>query len=251
MWTILLIGLAFCLADVAYILHYVDQQQQQGNSPSNQGVYNPLDAESGLTLEEYKLMDYQLHKHEVQIFNQEHPLHSVPDSAPDLTPNDPLTEQEWATILEEKKPILDMLKQAKVPIRDLEPRTLRALPTWKEITDLYGDEPRIYGLEQCPDFQTHSDPAEHFVSTAGTFNSGTNLMAELLISNCHMQPRMDKYGVTNRGVRWQVPWGKHTPPGDEQFRLSHKTLKDADVDATNILPAVTIRDPYVWMNRYV
>jgi hypothetical protein len=24
-------------------------------------------------------------------------------------------------------------------------------------------------------------------------------------------------------------------------------LKDADVDANNILPAVTIRDPYVWM----
>ena len=44
---------------------------------------------------------------------------------------------------------------------------------------------------------------------------------------------------------------QHTPPGDEAFRLTHKTLKDADVDATNILPAVTIRDPYVWMNRYV
>lgn len=40
----------------------------------------------------------------------------------------------------------------------------------------------------------------------GTFNSGTNLMAELLIHNCHMQKRMDRFGHKNRGVRWQVPW---------------------------------------------
>lgn len=49
------------------------------------------------------------------------------------------------------------------------------------------------------------------------------------------------------GIRWQVPWGKHHPPGDEQFRLNYKTEKDFNVDARNILPAVTIRDPYVWM----
>jgi hypothetical protein len=41
--------------------------------------------------------------------------------------------------------------------------------------------------------------------------------------------------------------GKHTPPGDDAFRLSHKTLKDGNVDANNILPAVTIRDPLVWL----
>jgi hypothetical protein len=25
----------------------------------------------------------------------------------------------------------------------------------------------------------------------------------------------------------QVPWGKHTPPGDPEYRRMHKTKKDA------------------------
>ena len=41
--------------------------------------------------------------------------------------------------------------------------------------------------------------------------------------------------------------GKHTPPGDEEFRLSHKTHNDANVSASDILPAVTIRDPLIWL----
>jgi hypothetical protein len=42
--------------------------------------------------------------------------------------------------------------------------------------------------------------------------------------------------------------GKHTPPGDETFRQGHKTDHDMNVDANNILPAVTIRDPLVWLH---
>jgi hypothetical protein len=41
--------------------------------------------------------------------------------------------------------------------------------------------------------------------------------------------------------------GKHTPPGDEDFRKFHKTAKDAEVDAELILPAVTIRDPRTYL----
>eukprot|EP00545_Synedropsis_sp_CCMP1620_P002647 CAMPEP_0119009524 /NCGR_PEP_ID=MMETSP1176-20130426/4422_1 /TAXON_ID=265551 /ORGANISM="Synedropsis recta cf, Strain CCMP1620" /LENGTH=508 /DNA_ID=CAMNT_0006962055 /DNA_START=204 /DNA_END=1730 /DNA_ORIENTATION=+ len=284
LWTILLIGLVFCLADVAYILHYVDAQQQQQQQleqqQSNGGVtaansgsggahqhhpvvvaaapekaggtnpFNPVDPGSGLSMAEYRSMDRQLFRHDQEI------NHKANDELKELeeqqklnvVPIVPLTDEEWATIQVEKKHFLDMFKAAKLKVEDLDADTLRELPTWKEVTDLYGDEPRIFGLDQCEVFQKHSDPAEHFVSTAGTFNSGTNLMAELLIANCHMQDRMTKYGATNRGVRWQVPWGKHTPPGDDEFRLSHKTLKDANVDASNILPSVTIRDPYVWMN---
>jgi hypothetical protein len=77
-------------------------------------------------------------------------------------------------------------------------------------------------------------------------------MAELLIHNCHMQERMEKFGAPNRGIRWQVPWGKHTPPGDEQYRLEHKSIKDKNVDANMIIPAVTVRDPYYWMQvKYI
>ena len=37
--------------------------------------------------------------------------------------------------------------------------------------------------------------------------------------------------------------GKHTPMGDEDVRQNHKTKKDGDVEADEIFPAVTIRDP--------
>jgi hypothetical protein len=238
LWTILLIGLLFCLADVAYILYYVDTQQQQQQQPSVIQAAPQKHASSsvgigigvaptttvkddeadesesgGLSKAEYSLMDRQLHQHEMSN-EREQNVHQVVNNEPDAsllnnaTPQTPLTDDEWRTIQVDKKHILDMLQEAKIPIHELDPQTLRDLPTWAEVTDLYGDEPRIYGLEQCETFQTHSDAAEHFVSTAGTFNSGTNLMAELLIANCHMQPRMDKYGSVNRGVRWQVPWGK-------------------------------------------
>ena len=45
----------------------------------------------------------------------------------------------------------------------------------------------------------------------------------------------------------KVPWGKHSPAGDKEFREKHKTLKDKDVDALEIMPMVTIRDPLVWL----
>jgi hypothetical protein len=109
--------------------------------------------------------------------------------------------------LADKKPILDLLARAGIKVDPEEDKDLiQELPTWSEVVELYGPKPVIYGLEECDRFQHRSDPADHFVSTAGTFNTGTNLMAELLIANCHMQARMDKYGSQNRGVRWQVPW---------------------------------------------
>jgi hypothetical protein len=37
--------------------------------------------------------------------------------------------------------------------------------------------------------------------------------------------------------------GKHTPPGDEEFRNTHKTDHDTEIGADQELPAVTIRDP--------
>jgi hypothetical protein len=146
----------------------------------------------------------------------------------------------------DKEPILKILKEA--GFDDIDDETISKLPTWTEVTNLYGDHPRIYGLDQCKVFQSLSDPAEHFVGVAGTFNSGTNLMSELLIHNCENPARMEKYGRENKGIRWQVPWGKHQPAGDENWRQSHKTQKDKNIDANDILPAVTIRDPYMWMN---
>ena len=143
-----------------------------------------------------------------------------------------------------KEPLLQLLHEAGVEIDD---EIINKLPTWDQITALYGEEPVVFGLDQCEKFQQLGDPADHFVSVAGTFNTGTNLMSELLIHNCHMPARMKRYGKQNRGVRWQVLWGKHTPVGDEQFRLTHRTYNESELLPENIFPAVTVRDPFKWM----
>ena len=170
MWTILMIGLVFSLFDVVYIMGFIERQNLIQDSMVKQEkpeTTNNMPAENAKG--------------------------NVIDNGSDL--------------LADKGRIMDLLTGAGIKI-DLEKdeELIRELPTWSEVTDLYGPEPVIYGLEECDRFQHRSDPADHFVSTAGTFNTGTNLMAELLIANCHMQKRMDKYGAKNRGVRWQVPW---------------------------------------------
>ena len=61
-------------------------------------------------------------------------------------------------------------------------------------------------------------------------------MAELLlIQNVYHRWTSMARRIKASGIRWQVPWGKQTPPGDEESRLKHTTLKS---------------HPYVWMNRY-
>lgn len=215
----LLIGLIFCLANVAVLLSSVNSHITSDDS-TNASLHSKLAVIDNTAV--------------------------VPESKTTETiiPKK-LTPEERDALSQDKEPILNILREAGIP--DIEDEKLRDLPTWTQVTRLYGDSPKIYGLDTCHEFQQHSDAAEHFVGTAGTFNSGTNLMSEYLIHNCQMTKRMEKYGVKNKGIRWQVPWGKHIPVGDDQYRLDHKSLKDANVDATNILPAVTIRDPYIWM----
>jgi hypothetical protein len=134
--------------------------------------------------------------------------------------------------------------------------TLQRLPSVEDVTALYGSTPVVLGLETCDVFQHHHptilDAAEHLVSVAGSFNTGTNLLAELLIANCYMPERKAKYQTS--GVRWQVLWGKHTPVDDEQFRTSHRTYSnetgpnhEPPITSDMIFPAITIRDPFKWM----
>ena len=104
-------------------------------------------------------------------------------------------------IADDKTRILDLFIDA--GLKEMDDSTYAVLPSWKDVSSLYGEDARIIGLDQCETFRKKGNPWDHFVSTAGTFNSGTNLMAEMLIHNCHMQERMDKLGAKNRGIRWQ------------------------------------------------
>jgi hypothetical protein len=105
---------------------------------------------------------------------------------------------------QDKGPILLLLKEAGIDLDDLDQTVIDSLPLWSTVVKLYGDKPRIVGLDTCEAFQATGDPADHFLGVAGTFNTGTNLMSELFIANCHMPARMAKYGKVNRGIRWQV-----------------------------------------------
>jgi hypothetical protein len=238
LWTILVIGLVFCLVDVLYIMGFVDRQQVSVVPESSSGSGTPV-----VNVQQLPRVTRQVdtdnsarpprvgeaaprHDHPFpplgHKFQKGTPVPRTKDlgqvrdkieseGAPHADNGNGLGNDQPVPVdpdeLIAKERILELIRQAGVKIdltRDAD--IIRELPTWKDVTDLYGPKPVIHGLDQCEIFQTQSDRAEHFVSTAGAFNSGTNLMAELLIANCHMQDRMTKYGAKNRGVRWQVPW---------------------------------------------
>jgi hypothetical protein len=111
----------------------------------------------------------------------------------------------------DKEPILTILRQAGINTTMLDYDTYQSLPPWSQIQRLFGTEPRIYGLgdndqENCAAFRNSTDPTIRFFGIAGAFNSGTNLLASLMIQNCQITERMLVYGEKSKGVRWQVPW---------------------------------------------
>lgn len=72
------------------------------------------------------------------------------------------------------------------------------------------------------------------------FNTGTNLLGDILKYNFRIQGRGDLPG---HGIRHQVPCGKHNPPG--MHRLNHVAkVGKKGVNQTNVLPLVMIKDFY-------
>ena len=92
-------------------------------------------------------------------------------------------------VLAGREPIIKLITDAGIsfdPVKDAD--LIEELPLWSEVTDMYGTGPVLFGLDEgnCQRFQTQSDQGDHFLGTAGTFNTGTNLLSELLIANCMM-----------------------------------------------------------------
>lgn len=142
--------------------------------------------------------------------------------------------------------ILSILREAGVT--DLSRDRIEQLPTWKQVVDLYGQKPVIHNLQSCARFRETVPEVERMLGSAGMFSSGTNLVTRLLKGNCYIPARLHKYGVNaskeDHGMRFQVPYGKHTP---HHYRYLHSTEKAAAIRKENLLPVVTIRNPWTWM----
>jgi hypothetical protein len=223
LWGFLLLGLLFCVLDVAYIMKYVmardeDLHPTSSSSSTSTGTTAASDNHGGAG-------ETTLSQRHDEFVIDDYPGFSL-DAG--------------------KEPILQLLREA-TGTTDLDPETVERLPTAGQVAALYGSRPVLTGLDTCRTFREAGDPSEHLVATAGTFNTGTNLLAELLIANCHLPARQERYGRKNAGVRWQVLWGKHTPVLDEAYRTQHRTYNDSSLSAGSMFPAVAVRDPFKWM----
>ena len=115
------------------------------------------------------------------------------------------------------------------------------LPTWSEMTSMYGAQPVIIGLDRCEEFRhSLSKPRDAMIGPAGMFNTGTNFIEQMFHLNCKIP---DSTPPSN-GMRRNVPWGKHTPAS---WRLKFDAEVDGGIPHTDTLPVVMVKDPFSWM----
>jgi hypothetical protein len=142
-------------------------------------------------------------------------------------------------LLTDREHLFNILKSAGVD--SLTNDDIEVLPTWTQVSSLYGSEPVIYGLETCETYRTtlqqyikNSNTTDYQPAprVAGLFNTGTNAVSQSMSMNFIM---MDDYMVYN------LFWGKHVPPRDIWTRPYPKDR----IETT--LPIVLVRDPMYWM----
>ena len=105
-------------------------------------------------------------------------------------------------------PVLAILHDA--GLTHLDPAIRQQLPSWQQVTNVWGTEPIIYGLDSCQIFRQSVLEDRRMLGAAGMFSTGTNLVTHLLKQNCLIPARVTKYGLNaskeQLGMRWQVPW---------------------------------------------
>jgi len=154
---------------------------------------------------------------------------------------------------EDVEHIVNVFRDASV---ELDAETLSSIPSWSTILSRVGSAPKVYGLESCARFRRSVPAVSRNIGACGMFNSGTNLVTRLLKENCQIPERVEKYGWKDtfekygmgpfdaHGMRWQVPWGKHTAA---KYRNVHSAKDAVPIVKDELLPVVTIRHPYDWM----
>ncbi|KAK1742462.1 hypothetical protein QTG54_007027 [Skeletonema marinoi] len=137
-------------------------------------------------------------------------------------------------------PVIDYFRRAGV---ELDKDSIESLPTWSQIESIIGKKPVFRGLDTCETFRQTVPPLGRMLGSAGMFNSGTNLVTRLMKENCIQQIR-SRWKQRRLWIRWQCPWGKHTPAN---FKNNHTAPKNEEIIKDHCLPIVTVRNPFDWM----
>lgn len=132
-----------------------------------------------------------------------------------------------------KERVLSILFRAGV--EDVSEKDCWRLPTWAQVSSLYGEQPVIHGLDTCERYRSvmNRTGIEPRVGVAGLFNTGTNALAQSFNLNFE---RRDDY------QDYYMAGGKHVPPKREWFT----TFEWRQFKRWQILPVVLIKDPLWW-----
>jgi len=100
--------------------------------------------------------------------------------------------------------------------------------------------PKQHSLQSaCAAWKSSASRHTRVLGIAGLFNTGTNLLYQLLQQNCKF-PRDSQ-------IHWQVPWGKHNPVSF-RGRLVANTEEAASVKQhKEVLPILIVKDPLRWV----
>jgi hypothetical protein len=108
------------------------------------------------------------------------------------------------------------------------------LPSWMDVSRLYGDEPVIIGLETCQAFQSQqlkfNKTGLPKIRVGGLYNTGTNALVDGLMLN---------YERLDNRLDYNLPGWKHEA-------LRHRVFKNNAL-SSDILPVIVVRDPLRWM----
>jgi hypothetical protein len=115
--------------------------------------------------------------------------------------NQALEGDSWEEAIQGRRKLMEILTRAGLKI-DLD--VLQHLPLWSDVSELYGEEPVILGMDRCEAFR-QAQPASHrFTGVSGQHNSGTNALTRYMQQNL-VVPENEHFG----GVLANVPWHKH------------------------------------------